>query len=151
LRGEAVLLNVTRVGFYIIENTDPHSRIRLALRLTEKAHKQGHRIYINCESAAQAQDLDAQLWTFNPASFLPHALVTDNPGEQICLAWGQPPQEHDDLLINLQSSVPGFMGRFHRVAELVNQEPRRLEALRASWRHYRERGYALEEHRLARV
>lgn len=142
---------MTRVGFYIVENRDAESRTRLALRLTEKAHQRGHRVFINCESETQARELDALLWSFRPASFLPHALVTLKHEEQICLGWGQEPKAHDDLLINLQMEVPAFIGRFHRVAELVNQEPQRLEALRDSWRHYRERGYALEEHRLASV
>lgn len=142
---------MTRVGFYIVENPDQDSCLRLALRLTEKAHGQGHRIYLLCENEVQARELDERLWSFRPASFLPHALVTDQPDAQICLAWDQEPTAHDDLLINLQPTVPAFVGRFRRVAELVNQEASRLEALRASWRHYRERGYALEEHRLASV
>jgi len=142
---------LTRVGFYIIENTDADSRRRLALRLTDKAHGQGHRVFLNCEDEAQARSLDELLWTFRPASFLPHALFHEDPEEQICIGWGQDPEGHTDLLINLQTQVPPFFGRFKRVAELVNQEPARLEALRASWRHYRERGYALEEHRLASV
>lgn len=142
---------MTRVGFYIVENRDADSRARLALRLTEKAYKRGHRIFIHSETEDQARQLDELLWTFRPASFLPHALATVNATEQICIGWGQEPEGHDDLLINLQTAVPGFIGRFQRVAELVNQEPARLEALRQSWRHYRERGYALEEHRLASV
>ncbi len=142
---------MTRVGFYIVENTDPPSRLRLALRLTDKAHRRGHRIYLHCESEIQARELDEQLWTFRPASFLPHGLVTEEPHAQICLAWGQSPESHDDLLINLQPQVPTFVGRFRRVAELVNQEQARLAALRNSYRHYRERGYQLEEHRLASV
>ena len=142
---------MTRVGFYIIENTDPDSRVRLALRLTAKAHGRGHRIFLHCENESQARTLDEQLWTFRPSSFIPHALIEDEPGAQVCLAWGQEPAGHDDLLINLQTTVPPFLGRFRRVAELVNQEPARLEALRDSWRHYRERGYAMEEHRLSRV
>lgn len=142
---------MTRVGFYIVENSDADSRVRLALRLCEKAHKRGHRIFINAESEQQARQLDEQLWTFRASSFLPHALISQDSGAQICIGWGQEPAGHDDLLINLTPRVPGFIGRFQRVAELVNQEPARLEALRASWRHYRERGYALEEHRLASV
>ena len=142
---------LTRVGFYILDNTDPESRQRLALRLTEKAHSRGHRVFINCENEPQASDLDERLWTFQPASFLPHALIGDNPREQICIGWGQEPDGHDDLLINLQTRVPPFFARFRRIAELVNREPARLEALRASWRHYRERGCELEEHRLSNV
>lgn len=142
---------MTRVGFYIVENEDEASRLRLAMRLTEKAHSQGHRIYIHASSESEAQELNDSLWSFRPSSFLPHALLTENPDEQICIGWGQEPTTHDDLLINLQPSVPPFVGRFKRVAELVNHEPARLAALRVSWRHYKERGYAVEEHRLASV
>ena len=142
---------MTRVGFYIVKDSDADSRLRLALRLTEKAHGRGHRIFVNCETEKEALLLNERLWTFRPASFVPHALVSDNPAEPVCLAWGQEPERHDDLLINLCMHVPPFVERFRRVAELVNQEPSRLQALRASWRHYRERGYELEEHRLASV
>ena len=142
---------MTRVGFYIVESKEAEARLRLALRLTEKAHQQGHRIFINAESEGQARELDERLWNFRPASFLPHALADSDGAEQICIGWGQEPEAHDDLLINLQDTVPPFIGRFRRVAELVNDEPRRREALRASWRHYKARGYAVEEHRLASV
>ncbi len=142
---------MTRVGFYIVEDEDADSRLRLALRLTEKAHQRGHRVFLNAESEAEARHLDERLWNFRPASFLPHALICDDAAEQICIGWGQEPEGHDDLLINLRPAVPPFVGRFQRVAELVNQEAPRLEALRASWRHYKERGYAVEQHRLASV
>lgn len=142
---------MTRVGFYILNDVDPESRQRLALRLVEKAHRRGHRVFLNCENEAQAGVLDERLWTFQPASFLPHALIGDDPGEPICIGWGQEPDGHDDLLINLQPRVPPFFDRFARIAELVNREPARLAALRASWRHYRERGCALEEHRMSSV
>lgn len=142
---------MTRVGFYIIDNQEPESRTRLAMRLTEKAHQRGHRVFIHCENEAQARELDSALWSFRPASFLPHTLGDDDADEQICIGWGQQPGTHDDLLINLQTQVPEFIGRFRRVAELVNQEPERLAALRGSWRFYRDRGYALEEHRMASV
>ncbi|GAB5415865.1 MAG: DNA polymerase III subunit chi [Congregibacter sp.] len=142
---------MTRVGFYIVENADADARLRLALRLTEKAHARGHRIFINSESEDQANELDNRLWSFRPSSFLPHTLVTQASDAQICIGWGQEPDGHDDLLINLQTRVPKFIGRFRRVAELVNQEPARLSALRDSYRHYRDRGYALEEHRLPSV
>ena len=142
---------MTRVGFYIIENTDPDSRVRLALKLTAKAHGRGHRIFLHCESEAQARALDEQLWTFRPASFIPHALIEDDAVAQVCLAWGQEPAGHDDLLINLDLAVPPFFSRFHRVAEVVTQDPHSLEALRASWSFYRERGFALEKHDIRSV
>ena len=101
---------MTRIDFYIVEDRDPQSRIRLALRLTDKAHRAGHRVFILAESESQARDLDRELWSFRPASFLPHALFSEEPTEQICLAWGQEPQQHDDLLINLQTERARLCG-----------------------------------------
>ncbi|MEO0438509.1 MAG: DNA polymerase III subunit chi [Pseudomonadota bacterium] len=146
---------MTKVGFYIIDTTEADSRLRLALRLTDKAFSRGHRVYLNCECETQAKELDERLWTFRPSSFLPHSIVNRQAGEQqeepILLGWSQGPGTHNDLLINLQSTIPEFFSRFERVAELVNQEPQRLQALRDSYRIYRDRGYPLEQHKLASV
>jgi DNA polymerase-3 subunit chi len=142
---------LTRIGFYIVDAADAASRLRLAVRLTDKAHQRGHDVYINSASEEEARELDELLWSLRPASFLPHALATERSDEQICIGWGQEPRSHDDLLINLQLTVPAFVGRFRRVAELVNQEPARLQALRESWRYYKQRGYAVEQHRIASV
>lgn len=142
---------MTRIDFYIVDDEDPASRLRLALRLTDKAHRAGHRVFIQAESEGEARELDRQLWCFRAASFLPHALIVDDPGEQVCIGWGQEPRQHDELLINLQPRVPPFVAHFARVAELVNGEAQRRSALRESWRHYREQGYALEQHRLRSV
>ena len=43
---------------------------------------------------------------------------------------------------NLDSRVPAFFERFARIAEVVNQEPQTRQALRDSYRFYRQRGYA---------
>ena len=147
---------MTKVGFYILADSAADSRLRLALRLTEKAFQRGHRIFIHCENESQAGELDDRLWTERPASFLPHVLLgSDSPepslAPPITLGWGQEPIDHDDLLINLQSSVPNFFSRFKRVAELVNQEPSRLQSLRDSYRFYRDRGYPLEQHKLGSI
>ncbi|GAB3270432.1 DNA polymerase III subunit chi [Parahaliea aestuarii] len=140
---------MTRVGFYVVQASGELERLRVAARLADKAFARGHRIYINATGEAQAQQLDELLWSFRPASFLPHGLTGSAGAEHIAIGWGQAdPAGHDDLLINLQLDIPGFFGRFQRVAEVVTQEPRSLQALRESWRFYRERGYQLEKHDL---
>jgi valyl-tRNA synthetase len=80
------------------------------VRLTDKAHQRGHDVYINSASEEEARELDELLWSLRPASFLPHALATERSDEQICIGWGQEPRSHDDLLINLQLTVPAFIG-----------------------------------------
>ncbi|TXS95460.1 DNA polymerase III subunit chi [Parahaliea maris] len=139
---------MTRVGFYVVQAAGEVERLYVAARLADKAFAQGHRIFINAVNEAQAQQLDELLWSFRPSSFLPHGLCGSPDSDLIAIGWGQEPTDHDDLLINLQLEIPGFFGRFHRVAEVVTQEPDALQALRQSWRYYKERGYQLEKHDL---
>lgn len=137
---------MTRVGFYVVQAGAPARRLQVAARLADKAFQRGHAIFLNCASRAQAEEMDDLLWRFRPDSFLPHGLIDSDDTEHIAIGWGQDPERHDDLLINLDLAVPVFFSRFHRVAEVVTQDPLCLEALRASWSFYRERGFALEKH-----
>jgi len=139
---------MTRVGFYVIQASDCRQRLHVAARLADKAFKQGHRIFINANDESQARELDQLLWTFRPSSFLPHGLAGEEHSENIEIAWGQEPQSHNDLLINLNLEIPTFFSRFNRVAEVVTQDPKSLAALRKSWTFYKDRGYQLEKHDL---
>ena len=139
---------MTLVGFYVVQSAAPGERLRVAARLADKAFQRGHRIFINANDEAQAHALNDLLWSFRPASFLPHGLQGQEHSEAIAIGWGQEPEKHNDLLINLQLTIPPFFSRFQRVAEVVTQEPASLTALRASWKFYQQRGYQLEKHDL---
>lgn len=139
---------MTRVGFYVVQAAGEDQRLMVAARLADKAFGRGHRIYINAVSEAQAKALDKLLWSFRPASFLPHALQGEEHSDRIAIGWGQDPGDHDDLLINLQLDIPAFFSRFQRVAEVVTQDETSLSALRQSWKFYQDRGYQLEKHDL---
>ena len=139
---------MTLVGFYVVQTSDPGQRLRVAARLVDKAFQRGHRVFINATDEAQASELNELLWSFRPASFLPHGLHEQEHSETIAIGWGQEPNNHNDLLINLQLEIPSFFSRFARVAEVVTQEPDSLAALRKSWTFYKERGYQLEKHDL---
>ncbi len=139
---------MTLVGFYVVQAAGEANRLTVAARLADKAFQRGHRIFINASDESQARQLDELLWSFRPGSFLPHALLGQEDGEPVVIGWGQDPQVHDDLLINLQLDIPPFFSRFRRVAEVVTQDEQSLAALRDSWRFYRDRGYKLEKHDL---
>ena len=139
---------MTRVGFYVVQATEPGQRLSVAVRLADKAFQRGHRIFINAVDEAQARTLDELMWSFRPSSFLPHGLHGQEHSDTVAIGWGQEPHNHSDLLINLQLEIPSFFSRFQRVAEVVTQDPDSLEALRASWTFYKERGYQLEKHDL---
>ena len=139
---------MTRVGFYVVQAADQEQRLQVAARLADKAFQRGHRIFIHAADEAQARTLDELLWSFRPASFLPHGLQGQEHSDTIAIGWGQEPLDHNDLLINLQLDIPPFFSRFQRVAEVVTQDPHSLQALRESWKFYKERGYQLEKHDL---
>lgn len=139
---------MTRVGFYVVKAADQSQRLQVAVRLADKAFQRGHNIFINAPDEDQARRLDDLLWTYRPTSFLPHGLHGEEQSDTIAIGWGQEPQGHNDLLINLQLEIPEFFSRFRRVAEVVTQDPTSLQALRRSWTFYKERGYQLEKHDL---
>jgi DNA polymerase-3 subunit chi len=139
---------MTRVGFYVVQAAEPGQRLSVAVRLADKAFQRGHRIFINAADEAQARALDELMWSFRPSSFLPHGLHGQEHSDTVAIGWGQEPHKHSDLLINLQLEIPSFFSRFARVAEVVTQDPDSLDALRASWTFYKERGYQLEKHDL---
>jgi DNA polymerase-3 subunit chi len=61
--------------------------------------------------------------------------------------------EHEgpaDVLINLASVPPPFFSRFARLAEIVSGDDADAAAGRERYRFYRERGYELRAHNLAR-
>jgi len=131
-----------------VQAAEPGQRLSVAVRLADKAFQRGHRIFINAADEDQARALDELMWSFRPSSFLPHGLHGQEHSDTVAIGWGQEPHNHSDLLINLQLEIPSFFSRFQRVAEVVTQDPDSLEALRASWTFYKERGYQLEKHDL---
>ena len=140
---------MTRVDFYVVKASGDDARLSVAARLTNKAIGRGHRVYINCSNPEQVAALDRLLWEFEPSSFVPHAMASVDPDEQVVIGFEQSPASHDDVLINLAITPASFFARFQRVAEIVTQEAEALASLRDAWRHYRDRGYPLQKHELS--
>lgn len=142
---------MTQVDFYILPSADPLARLDFACKLSEKAWRLGHRVYIHCSDAAQRDDLDARLWRFKGESFVPHGAAEDDQDAPVVLGVGDNPGPHQDLLVNLDLRIPDFFKRFARVAEVVVEDPTIRQAARESFRFYREQGYPLQDHRLQRL
>jgi DNA polymerase III subunit chi len=141
---------MTRIDFYILSETGDSAPALFACRLTEKAVKQGHQVYINAESAAQLLQLDDLLWTFRAGSFLPHAvdIGEDNGESPVLLAHDREPLNSHDVLVNLSSEVPPFFSRFNRVAELAGGNDAQRAEARNRYRYYKDRGYTLHTHEI---
>jgi len=146
---------MTRVDFYVLEESAEQARERFACRLAEKAWRLKHRVYLYAASPAEARHLDSLLWTFNDRSFLPHVLDAPDLDPELAAATpvrvgaGEPAFEAE-LLVNLGGDVPLFFSRFARVAEIVGGDEARRALARERFRFYRDRGYAMETHHIGR-
>jgi DNA polymerase-3 subunit chi len=142
---------MTQVDFYILPSADPAARLDFACKLTDKAWRLGHRVYLHCTDAQQREELDARLWRFKGETFVPHGPVEDDSDAPVALGIGTDPGTHQDLLVNLDLRIPEFFKRFARIAEIVVEDPAIRLAARESFRFYREQGYPLQDHRLQRL
>ncbi|AIR89644.1 DNA polymerase III subunit chi [Pseudomonas cremoricolorata] len=142
---------MSQVDFYILPSDSLAARLEFACKLCEKAWRLGHGVYVHCQDQAQRDELDALLWRFKGEAFVPHDPAERADAGRVVLGLSAEAGEHKDLLINLGGEVPGFVGQFARVAEIVVEAPDIRQAARERFRFYRERGYALHDHRLQRL
>ena len=121
-------------------------------RLLRKIYRAGERAVVTAEPELLA-NLDQFLWTFSPSEFLPHCLGTADArnldASPIVLAEQVSAGSVDSLLINLGQRVPADFERFHRLIEVVSAQDEDRLSGRSRWKHYRDRGYALNKHDLS--
>lgn len=142
---------MTRIDFYVLDNPTPDLHDRMLCRVVEKAWQQGHSVYVQCEDAVQARAFDALLWRFQDTSFVPHALADSGDAEAPVLI-GTTAETADvpDVLVNLSMAVPAAVSQFTRVVESAGFDEPSRGAARARYRHYQERGFPLNTHKLSR-
>ncbi|NGP51923.1 DNA polymerase III subunit chi [Thioalkalivibrio sp. XN8] len=145
---------MTRVDFYVLDAPAVQARELFACRLTEKAWRLQHRVYLHAASAEAARQVDQLLWTFRDGSFVPHSIDTEDLDPAVAgrtpvrIGAGGEPRFEAELLINLGAEVPLFFSRFDRVAEIVAGTDEEKAAARERFRFYRDRGYALATHQI---
>jgi DNA polymerase-3 subunit chi len=139
---------MTRIDFHV----NAPGQVAHACRLLRKIHRAGQRAVVFGPPDVIAE-LDRSLWTFSALDFIPHVDTRDALAAQtpilLCSEMDTAPEL--DLLVSLSPEPPPGFSRFERLIEVVSDDPEQLEAARGRWRHYRERGYALTRHDLARA
>lgn len=139
-----------RIDFYILQESDVKTRLDFTCRLTEKAYKNRHRIYIHTEHQADTHMLDELLWTYREDSFLPHNLVGDGPepAPPIQIGFQLKPEKQRDILINLSTIIPEFYTQFARVIEIVSSNETIQTISREHYRTYRTNGFEITTHNI---
>lgn len=138
---------MTRISFYF--NAD--DALDLTRRLIGKARQQALYCLVYTDDAALATQIDQQLWSAEPLSFVPHALCEEAHASETPVLIGTQPDSlpRCDLLINLSAQPPACLARFDRLIEIVTREGTDREKARERYRHYQSRGYPIEKHDLA--
>lgn len=139
---------MARVDFYVLEQADSQTRLRLACRLAEKAWSQSQKVLMLAPGADEARTLDDMLWTFRDRSFVPHEIYAPGhaPRSTVLISDGAALPTEADVLINLCDTVPEGFERFARIVEPVDGDPARRQAGRDRFRFYRERGITPDSH-----
>jgi len=140
---------MTRIDFYVLNDSQAHARQVLACKLAQKAMRSGYRVFLHTADPAQTKSMDDLLWTFSQKSFVPHTTVAEEASSvPVYIAHDDEPQDIHDVLINLHPDTPTCFSRFERMAELLDQAPETLKAGRERYRFYQDRGYPLQTHKL---
>ena len=108
-------------------------------RLLEKAVAGGHRVVVRAYDPALLKRLDTLLWTYDPASFLPHAVDGDHAAAQpVLLTTSRGPAANGATIAAVIDGVfdEAAFG-LARILYLFDSDG--LDAARAYWREFRER------------
>lgn len=145
---------MTKIDFYILQDSTADARWHFACRLVDKALRSGHRVLITANSQDEVRQLDDLLWTFKPETFIAHDIFDQHSASEamsstpVAIATTALPDhqlhEHRGLLVNLGHEIPRWFSRFERMSEIVIQEPEILKNTREHFSFFRERGYPIE-------
>ena len=141
---------MTSIDFYF----NAGDRLEVACRLAGKALQQKKRVLIYAPEDGLAQRIDRLLWTAPAVSFVPHCPVRDPLAAEtpvLIAVDDEAPAPVCEVLLNLSAQCPPFFERHERLLEIVAQDEAERAAGRARFKFYRDRGYELRSHDLARA
>jgi DNA polymerase-3 subunit chi len=128
-------------------------KLGYACRLLRKAQAQGARVVVTGDAQA-LRALDERLWTFEPLSFVPHALLQPGrPPPQRLLQptpiWlvepgAEPP--HREVVLNLGPQALPDAAACGRLIEIVADDAAERAAGRQRWRAYEAQGCTIQHH-----
>ena len=134
---------MTDIGFYHLTR-DPLER---ALpKLLEKAHASGARVVVMAGSAERVNALDQLLWTYDPASFLPHGSSRGGEAEAqpIWLTVDDENPNEASILVLTDGASSERMAEYTRCLEMFDgNDEAVVTTARERWRGYAAAGHAL--------
>jgi DNA polymerase III subunit chi len=140
-----------RVEFYVIENSEPVARLKLACRIAETAFLADQRVLVWHTDPTELKSFDDLLWTFSDRSFVPHEMLGADESQcesNVLLSTSALPSQPVDIIINLAPDVPSFMNQAPRIAEIIDGDEVRRKAGRQRFKTYRDLGLQPVSHNI---
>jgi DNA polymerase-3 subunit chi len=132
---------LTEVGFYHLRTTPLE---RALPRLLERALEEGHRVVVMAGSEERTLHLDALLWTYNDASFLPHGSARDgNAARQpVWLTALDENPNRATMLVLVDGAQSARVAEFGRVCDMFDgNDEGAVAAARTRWRDAKAAGH----------
>jgi len=136
-----------RTDFYLIAKPRfAEQPLLLVCELAKRAHAANQFTLVLARDAAQAEEIDDLLWSFEPDAFIPHQIAGDEEDELTPVLVVPPEIEAPPrpLVINLRDAA--WTEACERVLEVVPADPAARAPLRERWRQYQALGYELNKH-----
>lgn len=136
---------MAEIGFYHLTATPLE---RALPRLLERAVGGGLRVVVRAASTERVEHLNAVLWTYDEASFLPHGAARDGnaAAQPIYLTEGEdnPNGAAMLVLVDAGEALAADLDGFSRIADLFDGgDPEAVAAARQRWRQARAAGHTL--------
>lgn len=134
---------MAEIGFYHLLSTPLE---RALPKLLERARTQGHSVVVRAGSAERVAQLDAILWTYDEASFLPHGSARDGSpaAHPIWLTDRDENPNRASMAVLVDGVEGGDLSPFARCADIFDgNDPAAVEAARERWRRARQAGHVL--------
>lgn len=130
---------MSEIRFYHLQNQSVEQALPA---LVAKAYENGHRIVIKTPDAQISEKLNEVLWTYQPASFLPHGTQKDGQAERQPV-WitheNENPNKADVLMIAGGTEGADAIEGITLQCEMFHgQYEAEVEAARARWAAYKE-------------
>ena len=140
---------MTSIDFYF----NAEDRYAVACRLAGKAMRQNLRTLVYAPDPEAARRIDRMLWTSRAVSFIPHCYASDADAAAtpVLIAMGEESVPECPVLLNLSDECPPFFERHQRLLEVVSAEEADRKAGRARYAFYKDRGYSIRNHDLAKA
>ena len=134
---------MTEIRFYHMQQ----KKLEQALpEILAKALERQHRVVVKAGSRERLEALNTSLWTYDPASFLPHGMMKDGrEAEQpVWLTTEDENPNQATVLVLVDGATSEAVERVDLCCELFdgNDEDAVLAA-RARWKTYKDKGYSL--------